>query len=467
MERKLRKSYLLMFLIFIMTLIVIILIGTWVSSTYVQPSMASFQHTANQLLTEGLNETNIQEIVQDGGGIMLVHEDGQVEQLAGLCTWKKNVMSKSEFTQILTNASNPYSKYKYSIAYDEENYVWLIVSFPVPMRFQILFTSNPTSKEYVKSLLFYIAFGVSLTVTLFFLAWCYARKSAKTYSKPLKNVCDSVREIARGNYEVKEQEIAIEEYECLQHDVMQLALLLQEEKKNTKQIEDSKRQMLLDISHDLRNPIATILGYSESLYREEGLSEKERENYIEVIYRNSMRAHTLMNELFEYTRLDAPTLKVELEPVDICEFLREFAASYVPDLESAGFESEFDIPEEEQNVMLDKRLMERALGNIVHNSLRYNKAGTKLTLSINIVDEEAVIHIRDNGIGIHKSFCESIFLPFTRADKARNSKIGGSGLGLSISKKIIEAFSGSIRLESDINQGCDFVITLPCRLGVT
>lgn len=461
MERKLRKSYLLMFPLFIITLLLVIAIGTWVNATYIRPSLAAFQYTADRLVEEGLDEKRIEEVVRDGGGIIFVHEDGRVEQIGGIRVWEAEEMSVKERTDFFVNANDPYADYKHSIFYDEENKGWLIVSFPVSMRLQVIFASNHTSKDYQKSFLFYLVLGGSLAAILFFFAWYYARHSAKTYSLPLKKVCDSVREISKGNYQVKEQETNIEEYKLLEQDIRQLAMLLEEEKKTTKQLADSKRQMLLDISHDLRNPLATILGYSESLCREDRLSEKEKENYMEVIYRNSMRAHSLMNDLFEYTRLEETAFTVEKERVDISEFLREFAASYVPDLESAGFEAEFEIPEEEYFAMLDVTRMERALGNIVQNSLRYNQSGTKLTLTLSIIGKQATIHIIDNGIGIDKALCDSIFLPFTRVDKARNSKHGGSGLGLSISKKIIEALGGTIRLESGPNQGCDFIINIP------
>jgi len=461
MERKLRKSYLMMFPLFILTLTLIVAIGTWVSAAYIRPSMASFQHTAGRLLEEGLRADQIEDIVQDGGGILVVHKNGQVEQVAGKPIWDGNHMSIKELTDFFVSMNSPSAPYKYSVAYDEENESWLIVGFPVSMRIQIIFAANHASKEYGKALLFYIALLCSLMIALFFFAWCYARKSAKAYSVPLQKVCDSVRQIANGNYQVERQKIGIEEYESLQNDVMTLAFMLEEERKTTKQVEESKRQMLLDISHDLRNPLATILGYAENLYHEEKLSDKERETYIEVIYRNSERAHDLMHDLFEYTRLDKPKLKIQMESVDLCEFLREFIASYVPDIESAGFESEFDIPEEERYVLLDEKQMGRALGNIVQNSLRYNSSGTRLMIALMLAEDMAELHIRDNGVGIEAALCELIFLPFTRVDKARNPKHGGSGLGLSISKKIIEAHGGKIRLNSDKNQGCDFEIMIP------
>lgn len=461
MEQRIRKSFLLMFPLFITVFLVIVITASWINATFIQPSLVSFQCSAANILEHGLDQEIVAKVTDHGGGIMLIHRNGEVEILAGMPLWDGDVMSMQEIADFMSLVNDPSATYTYSIAYDEKTDAYLVAGFPISIRFQMFITANHDSKNYLISLLFYILLGICFCVTLFFSALCYARKSAKGYSVPLQKVCDSVRQIAQGNYNVTELDTGIEEYNMLQKDVMRLATLLQKEKKNSKQLADSKRQMLLDISHDLRNPLATILGYSENLCKEEELSKQERENYVEVIYRNSMRAHELMNDLFEYTRLEDSSLKTDKTPTDICEFLREFAASYVPEIESAGFESDFDIPEEEWFVLLDRRQMERALGNIVSNSLRYNPPKTQLKLTLHIMDAQAIIHICDTGVGIDAELCENIFLPFTRVDSIRNSMLGGSGLGLSISKKIIEAMGGSIRLDSNKDQGCDFCICLP------
>ena len=449
-----------MYPLFCFTLFIVITIGTWVSNQIIHPSMAANQYNASSLIHDNYDQKQMKHIVDEGGGVVLFYETGQVKSMGGIQLWNRDTITMEEITEFISNAKEPTNQYKYSVAYDEKEKGWLVIGFPTPIRVQIIFTANRNSKEYIVSFIFYIVLTLSIAFILFLFAWCYAKTSSRNYSKPLKVLCHSVRQITKGDYKVKQEKTGIEEYESLQADIITLATQLEEEKKTTKQLEKSKRQMLLDISHDLRNPLATILGYSESLCREENLSEKERENYIEVIHRNSMRAHNLMNDLFEYTRLEEPSFPLKIQKVDICEFFREFVASYIPDMESANFEAEFDIPEEEWYALVDAKQMERALGNLVTNSLKYNKAGTKILFSLTQDEMNYIIQITDNGIGIESSLCDTIFLPFVRADKARNSKLGGNGLGLSITKKIIEAMGGTIEVESDCNQGCNFTIRL-------
>jgi signal transduction histidine kinase len=133
----------------------------------------------------------------------------------------------------------------------------------------------------------------------------------------------------------------------------------------------------------------------------------------------------------------------------------------VPQLEREGFKYEFDIPEESIFVMLDTDRFSRIIQNLANNAMRYNPRGTQVSVSLTVQNNLVVIDFCDDGIGIPAHLAENIFKPFVRVDGSRNSKTGGSGLGLSIAKKIAEAHGGDLTLCPNENKGSTFRITIP------
>ncbi|MFZ7132175.1 MAG: sensor histidine kinase [Eubacteriales bacterium] len=165
--------------------------------------------------------------------------------------------------------------------------------------------------------------------------------------------------------------------------------------------------------------------------------------------------------MFELSKLESPEFKLKAYKTDVCEYLRQTCAELISMFESAGFTYDFDIPEESIYTMIDPRQMSRVLFNLGDNTIRYNSKGTYVTVSLNYEEEKVIILFKDNGIGIPSEVAKNIFKPFVRVDGARNSQTGGTGLGLSIAHKIIKVHSGSIKLVTDINKGCEFHIILP------
>jgi signal transduction histidine kinase len=159
--------------------------------------------------------------------------------------------------------------------------------------------------------------------------------------------------------------------------------------------------------------------------------------------------------------MDSPDFSIKPHKEDICETLRQICAEIVPQLESAGFEYAFDIPEDSIYVMLDAGHFGRIIQNLTDNAVSYNPKGTTVSVRLTVRDKTAVIDFIDNGVGIPDRLAQDIFKPFVRADDSRNSETGGSGLGLSIAKKIAQAHGGDLTLCEDGNKGSKFRITIP------
>jgi len=299
-----------------------------------------------------------------------------------------------------------------------------------------------------------------LIFLVFLGAWLYAKYSAKAFITPLRKLCSMVKRITHGEYEIKESEDLNGEFLWLKNDINKLSAELKREKILREKAENEKKQNLMDISHDLRNPIAAIMGYAEIMSKSEKLDNEKYPEYADVIFRNSIRAKDLMNDLFTYTKLDHKSFKPTLTKNDICEFIREEASQFLSEFEMAGIHTDFDIVESGIIILLDEKLMHRAFANLFTNCIQHNKEGTKFKLSLTEEKDIVKIVLADNGSGIEKSIAKTIFEPFVRSDKSRNSKTGGSGLGLAITSKIIKAHNGSIELETEQGKGSSFIIRL-------
>ena len=212
------------------------------------------------------------------------------------------------------------------------------------------------------------------------------------------------------------------------------------------QYERSRNLMLSDIAHDLRTPITTIAGYSKAL--NDGLitSDEKRKEYLDAIENKAERVSDLITLLFEYVRLDSDNFSLKKTKVDIAELLRENAALLYADVEEKGMEFEIDIPEESYEITLDKLQFSRVITNLINNALKHNEAGTVITLKMEKIAKELQISVSDNGNMISPMIADHIFEPFVVADASRESK-NGSGLGLSIAKKIVEMHGWTIELK--------------------
>lgn len=287
-----------------------------------------------------------------------------------------------------------------------------------------------------------------------------AQITSKSFVKPIQTLLDGVIELTNGNYDVRINIKKKNEFLELTNGFNMMAETIQNERKEKEKLEKMREDLVLDISHDLKNPLSSILGYSETLMYEQNLSEKEKLEYISIINKNSHRANKLINDLFEFSLYENCNYKLNLDKVDICEFLRQIVTSYISEFEQKEFIYDFEINEEPCYVMMDRKKLSRAINNILDNKIKYNSNGAKLNIKTKIINDYFYIEISDDGEKIPKEYQENIFNAFVRLDKSRNSKTGGTGLGLSITKRILNKHKGDIRIiDSEI--GSIFELKLP------
>jgi signal transduction histidine kinase len=466
MKRKLANqfavNYLIVFLLSILAALCALALMSFAGSV-IQKTLTRNDFPASGLMRDDYENIDAAPIAESGGGVLVINKDYEVVYSAGLDTIGKARLTAQEFTDFLMQSRSVGLPYYYDILYNDSRDFWLVVVFPTSVRIDFEIASND---EYISKDMQNVS-GVLAAVLIFYLlllalfAFIFSRLSAVRVTKPLRKLIEGTKRLREGDYAVRIDLKLRNEFRELQDTFNAMAERIEHEITLRKQSEDDRKRLILDISHDLKTPLASAAGYAELLLDKPGLTPEERTGYLRIIHQNSMRAGRLLNGLFELSKLDSPDFRPSLQKTDLCEFLRETCAGLLPMFEEAGFVTTFDIPDEPLYALLDPAQLSRVFHNLADNAVRYNKAGTALSVRLTAEGGRAVIVFKDNGVGIPEDKARDIFKPFVRADDARSSSTGGSGLGLSIALKIAEAHHGTLSLETGESRGCAFLVTLP------
>lgn len=266
----------------------------------------------------------------------------------------------------------------------------------------------------------------------------------------------------KSEVEIDEKSIPIE-FRSTVEEFKNLLDRLEETNNEKDKLTKEKQRIITDISHDLKTPLTVIQGFSEALI-EHRVSKDKEEKYLKTIKKKAILANKLINSLFEYVQMDHPDYQIHLEKVDLCEFVKIFLAEKYNEIEQKGFNIEINIPKYPIVMSLDLKLIIRLLENILGNSLKYNPTNTTIYIDILEKENNAIISIADDGIGISDEIIEDVFNPFITSNSSRASG-EGTGLGLSIAKKIVELHQGSINLIRPIKKefSTKFIISLPIK----
>lgn len=229
-----------------------------------------------------------------------------------------------------------------------------------------------------------------------------------------------------------------------------------------RQADAARRDMVANISHDLRTPLASLQGYLETLsMKEDSFSEEEKRKYIDLAVRQSDRLSRLIAELFELTMLDSTGTRLNFEPFSLPELVQDVAQKFLPQAERRNMILELDMPASAPFVRADIGLIERVLENLIENAIKYTPEGGRVSLSL--VPGAGCIEARvaDNGPGIPEEDRERIFERFYRVEKSRADAPEGTGLGLAITRRILQLHDSPIRVESIPGKGASFSFSLP------
>lgn len=223
-----------------------------------------------------------------------------------------------------------------------------------------------------------------------------------------------------------------------------------------KDIEDNKHELITNISHDLKTPLTSIVGYLELLSRD-NIDEETRDEYIKIANNKSLRLKSLVNELFEYTKLTGNDMKLEENRINISMLLNQAVGESIVNFNKRNIEVELNNSYNELFCNIDPLQMLRVFENLIRNAEKYADSDSKFIVSVNVIDDNVKISFINKCAGLVEEDIEKFFERFYRQDKSRNKE--GTGLGLAIVQRIIELHNGSIVAEKE-NENIKFNITL-------
>ncbi len=406
---------------------------------------------AEQLMQDDYTAIAAGPIVGKGGGVQVLDSHFNLLRSEGLNPLGTSQLQPDEFVNLMMESVT--SRNVIHFAYNEKEQFWLIVS----MKNKVAFFSNIRIILNVQGVLLFtlISLGMTLAVTFIF-----SKITAIRFIRPLRVLSQGVKRVRDGDYSARVPVGNNQEFSELEQSFNHMAEQMEKQMNMIEQSERNRKSLVLDISHDLKNPLTSMAGYAELLLKQKLPAGPELEGYLKIIYENSLRANELIMDLFELSRMESPAFQLERTRDDFAEFIRTEMIRMLPELEAAGLVPEFDISEEEIPFLFDKKAMRRVLSNLLYNSIAYHREGS--LLRVRLEKQEGVIRlmvVNDSAI-LSAGGGDRMLEPFVRSVEADSLNPDGSGLGLAIVKKIVASHGGAVSLNTD-RHIFEIIIELP------
>lgn len=273
---------------------------------------------------------------------------------------------------------------------------------------------------------------------------------AKRLTQPIMKTVRVTKQISNGDYGVKiKEETNTKEMKELIQSINHLSETLESQEK-------LRRQLTTDVAHELRTPLTTVQTHIEAII--EGVWEPSTER-LQSCYDEMSRICDLVSDLESLAKVENENFKLDKTQVSLLELINKAMDNFETELKNK--KQKASVSGNCSNIFADKGRISQVLINLISNAIKYTPDGGEIKITISETKETVTFSVKDNGIGIPEDEIPFIFERFYRADKSRNRLTGGSGIGLAIVKSIVTAHGGSIRVESHLNEGSDFIVTLP------
>ncbi len=314
----------------------------------------------------------------------------------------------------------------------------------------------PEVEEFFVDMLCGVIVVLILSASLLVL-WIY-----RSVMGPLKKMQMATQKIKEGNLDFELQPEADDELGRLCADLEDMRKRLKDNAEEKIVFDKENKELISNISHDLKTPVTAIKGYAEGIMDGVADTPEKMDKYIRTIYNKANEMDTLINELTFYSKIDTNRIPYNFDIISVNEYFNDCAEDLSLELESKNVEfGFFNYVDKEIRVIADAEQIKRVVHNIVNNSIKYmDKPKAKINLRVKDVGDFIQVELEDNGKGIAAKDLPNIFDRFYRTDASRNSSKGGSGIGLSIVKKIIEEHGGKIWATSRENTGTTMYFVL-------
>ena len=263
----------------------------------------------------------------------------------------------------------------------------------------------------------------------------------------------------RKTKRIQEELVRVPDFAAL-YEINEIVVAYESRLSTVRQTEETNRQLMTSLSHDVRTPLTTLLGYLDATHK--GLvTGKDRDDYIETARRKAHDLKEYIDVLFDWFKLNSNEFALEIQSVEVAELTRNILIDWIPIFEDKQVDYDIDIPEQPVRVRLDMDSYMRIINNLIQNVIAHSHAD-KIKISLSKKENSMELLLADNGVGIEKEDLKHIFERLYKCDKGRSEK--GSGLGLSIVHQLVEKMGGSITVESVPGKGTEFTLLFPLEI---
>lgn len=296
-----------------------------------------------------------------------------------------------------------------------------------------------------------------LSITVAVLAVFIFYSMIRRVKRQIAEFTDALADIKNGNGNRRILSDTNELAAPLAYEINEIVVSYENKLSVFRQTEETNRQLMTSLSHDVRTPLTTLIGYLDAAHK--GIvTGKDRDDYIETARRKAYDLKEYIDVLFDWFKLNSNEFAMEIHTVEAAELTRNILIDWIPIFEDKQLDYNIDIPEQPFRVKLDTDGYMRIVNNLIQNVLAHSHAD-KIEISLSRQGKTMKLRLEDNGVGIEKEDLKHIFERLYKCDKGRSEK--GSGLGLSIVRQLVEKMDGSIEVKSTPGKGTEFDLLFP------
>lgn len=350
------------------------------------------------------------------------------------------------------NTEKAFSAAKVTYNGQDEGYVYAILG---GQTYDAL--ARDISKNYV------LKIALSSIAAVLLLSYLISILVVNQLTKPLTSLTRKVRNFQQqvtGKKATKKS--SGDELNALESTFNQMSRKIHQQMKQIQAADQNRRDLITNVSHDLRTPLSSIQGYMDTLLiKKDQLDEEQRDYYLATASKHCVRLNDLVNDLFELSKLDSLAVKPAIEPFSMSELMQDVSMEFKLMASEKNIDLKVDLLDGNTDVEADIGLMQRVLENLISNAIKHTPENGKVLLKLDQQKDQFKIIIRDTGRGISSKELPYIFDRLYRAENSSNYSKSSSGLGLAIVKKILDLHQAKIKVVSQLEKGTQFSFQLP------
>lgn len=327
----------------------------------------------------------------------------------------------------------------------------LLISFSNTIN-KLLFGTR--TREILSTVLFiilsFIFFKISITILI--IIYLLVRRKAEY----IVNICNGIKVISEGNLEYRIKIKGHDELATLSNEINNMSLKLKNKIEGERAAERLKTELITNVSHDLRTPLTSLIGYIQ-LVANDNISLEEKDKYAKISLEKSKKLKALIDDLFEYSKLESGGIKLEKTKVNIIEIIEQSIGELSIQAKERNIEFNKNFKNTKVDLLIDPGKIARVFENILENAVKYSVEGNDVNINLHENDKKLIISFENIVDNFSEENTEKVFNRFYRTDESRNSETSGSGLGLAIAKSIVELHEGRIWVKGKENR---FIINI-------